>query len=265
MAISITTDYHVDAAIPRTDQLQRMHAAGFDWIHWCYDWNVDVVYGADGIAAIGQEVANAGLKLLDTHGVCWGAGRESAAEPDQRAAGLKLHRDRLAFTHALGGDVVVLHPPGREDMAAGVERLVSAIHELEPLARELGVAFSIENTWPTEGNRLTIPRLLDEFPPSVMGFTFDSGHANLAGDTDWLISECFPRLNCLHLHDNDGERDLHQLPFMGTVDWDKVMAAIASAGYAKPINFELAMERSGYHDEVAFLAEAFELGTKLVK
>lgn len=263
MELSITTDYHVDPAVPQELQLRRMAAAGFPVVHWCYEWNVDVEYGAAGYETVRGWLTAAGLGLLDTHGVCWSGGRESAADPQQRAAGLRLHRDRIRFTAALGGDTVVIHPPDGEDLEAAVERQIGAVAELQPLLRELGITLSIENTWPTERNRAAIPALLAAFGAETMGFCFDSGHANLAGDTEWLIAEAFPRLSCLHLHDNDGQRDLHQLPGQGTCRWDRIIDAIAAVGYRKPLNFELSMTRSGYEDEEAFLAAAWETGRRL--
>ncbi|MBI2298838.1 MAG: sugar phosphate isomerase/epimerase [Armatimonadetes bacterium] len=241
-----------------------MRAAGFTWAHWCYDWADDVVYGEAGLAVVRGQLTGAGLKLLDTHGVCWSGAREFDPDSARRARADELHRDRLLMTKALGGDTVVIHPATGDDQNGALARQINAIRALEPLIRELGVTLSIENTWPKEIDHAVIPVLLETFPPDVMGYCFDSGHANLSGNTDWLIEHCFPRLACLHLHDNDGTGDHHRLPGMGTVDWPKVRSAIRDAGYLKPINFELSLGRSGYReqDEAAFLAEAYARGRK---
>ena len=258
MPFSITTDYHVDPAVPWALQLRRMRAAGFDRIHWCWDWCVNVVYGEARWSQIGELLAEADLALADTHGAIAGDAREYSLDPAQRAAGLALHRDRLAFTAALGGDVVVLHPPeGQGDeLAAATERMVEAVAELLPTVRDTGVRLAIENIWPSERNALVITRLLGAFGPDVLGFCLDSGHANVAGDLDWLIEHAFDRLLAVHLHDNDGTGDQHRLPGDGTVPWDKVRGALRDAGYAKVRNLELSMSKLYGLDEEAFLAEA---------
>ncbi len=260
MELSITTDYEVSADVPREGQCQRMRGAGFEWVHWCYDWADDVIYGDEGIAQIKAMLDRAGLKLLDTHGVCWGGAREFDLDPAKREHALELHRDRLRMTAALGGDTVVIHPAVGEDMAAAIDRQLASIEQLAPLCRELGVSLSIENTWPATVDHAVIPALLDAFGPEVMGFCLDSGHANLSGNTDWLIEHAFGRLNCLHLHDNDGQSDQHQIPGMGTVAWEKVAPAILASGYRKPINFELSLGRSHFRREEPFLAAGYAAG-----
>lgn len=261
MELCITTDYEVSADIPRADQLGRMRAAGFRYVHWCYDWADNVIYGEAGLAAIRALLDGAGLQLVDTHGVCWGGAREFAADPAQRAHAVELHRDRLRMTAALGGDTVVIHPATGDDLPAAIDRQIESLRELEPLIRELGVSLSIENTWPASTDHAVIPALFDAFPPAVMGFCLDSGHANLSGNLDWLIEHAFERLTCLHLHDNDGQSDQHRLPGMGTVPWEKLAPAILATGYAKPLNFELSLKRSNFVREEPFLAAAHTIGT----
>jgi hypothetical protein len=46
------------------------------------------------------------------------------------------------------------------------------------------------------------------------------------------------RLQCLHVHDVDGTNDSHTLPFYGTVNWDKVMKALADIDYKGELTFE---------------------------
>lgn len=263
MTFSFTTDYHVDPAVPRALQLQRVRAAGFTCLHWCWDWTDNVCYQPDQTPRIAAMLADAGLRLQDTHAVCCGAAREWAADPEQAAAGLALLRDRLEFTAALGGDTLVVHPPDdSEALADSLDRQVAALRSLDPLAERLGVRWALENLTPAPRNRQAVARLFAEFPPARLGFCFDSGHANLAGDTDWLIEHAFGRLAALHLHDNDGSGDQHRLPGDGTVDWPKVRAAIRATGYAKVVNLELVMRDTD--DEGAFLAEAWRRAERLL-
>ena len=217
-----------------------------------------MVYGEPGLAEARAMLADAGLWVADTHGAIAGGAREYSLDPVEHAAGLALHADRIAFTAALGGDVVVLHPPDVEagDLEAATERMVAACRELAPIAAGHGVRLAIENIWPAERNRLVISRLLAELPATLLGFCLDAGHANVAGDLDWLIEHAFDRLLAVHLHDNDGSGDQHLLPGDGTVNWNKVASALRAAGYDKVRNLELSMSARYGADEPAFLAEA---------
>ncbi|MBI3921139.1 MAG: sugar phosphate isomerase/epimerase, partial [Armatimonadetes bacterium] len=212
MPVSITTDYHVDPDTPRVDQCRRMAHAGFRYLHWCWDWSENVVYGEEGIEKARAEIAAGGLELIDTHGSEDGSARVWDSDAEVRARGLRLHEDRIRFTAALGGDTVVLHPPSTEQLQEGLPRLLDAIRSLEPLCQRTGVRLAIENMANSEINRRVLSAAFEAFEPKLVGFTFDCGHANIAGDTDWLIANCLDRLMALHLHDNDGQGDLHQIP-----------------------------------------------------
>ena len=264
MDLAITTDYHdVPAEVPRELQLQRIAAAGFRHVHWCWEWCTPTTYDEPGLEQARGWLAAQHLALIDTHACTSGEATEHDPDPARRARCRALHTDRLKFTAALGGDAIVLHCLGGADPAERLARMIATLRDLEPLARELGVALAVENLTNHDANVLCLTGLYEAFEPEVLGFCFDSGHANIAGDTDWLIEHAFPRLKVLHLHDNNGQADQHALPGQGTVDWAKVVAAIRATGYAKPINFEVAMREAGIADEDEFLAQTYERGMAL--
>lgn len=258
MSYSFTSDFHVGPEPTRPGQLEHIAAAGFRRLHWCWDWTATNRYGPEGTARARGWLAEAGLELGDTHGTCPGDGREWSADPEQAALGVALHSDRLRFTGGLGGDALVIHPPEGEgaELEAALERQIAALTELVPVIEETGVRLAIENIWPASRNAIVIPALLSAFDPDHLGYCYDSGHANMAGDLDWLVEHAFPRLLVTHLHDNDGTGDQHLLPGDGTVDWARVRAALAAAGYQKPRNLEVVMSERYGTDEEAFLALA---------
>ena len=62
-----------------------------------------------------------------------------------------------------------------------------------------------------------IDEMNDKYGAEVMGFCFDTGHANLVGiKFQEFIQTLGSRLKVLHVHDNDGMADLHQVPFTFT-------------------------------------------------
>lgn len=54
-----------------------------------------------------------------------------------------------------------------------------------------------------------IDRFNERYHAEVLGFCFDTGHANLVGiDFERFITRLGHRLKALHIHDNDGVGDL---------------------------------------------------------
>lgn len=79
------------------------------------------------------------------------------------------------------------------------------------------------------------------------GFCFDVGHANLIGmDMYRMITMLGNRLKVLHLHDNDGIYDLHQIPYTFTrergkalaTDWEGVLQGLRDIGFGGTLSFE---------------------------
>jgi len=73
-----------------------------------------------------------------------------------------------------------------------------------------------------------------------VGVCWDFGHANLnhphQGD---CIRALGSRIKAVHIHDNFGREDSHLPPFFGTVNWADCMQALARAGYAGVLDFEV--------------------------
>ena len=87
----------------------------------------------------------------------------------------------------------------------------------------------------------------------------DIGHAEMKGlDTSApeMIRAIGKRLGALHVHDNDCWRDLHQLPFEGSIDWVAVTKALKEVDYKG----EMTLEADTYLQ--AFNAENIEEGVK---
>ena len=72
------------------------------------------------------------------------------------------------------------------------------------------------------------------------GICFDVGHANISG---FKISEQMEvlkgKIDVLHVHDNNGIKDKHLLPFEATVDWDDVAEGIKKSGFDSVLDVEV--------------------------
>lgn len=128
--------------------------------------------------------------------------------------------------------VTVIHLPDDEYPLndTGLERLEILINEAEKYS--IGIAFeNLSNT----GN---LKLVLDRFRSKNAGFCYDTcHHANYAPDCD-LPGIYGDRLMALHLQDNGGKHNQHQLPFDGNIDWTKVMQKISLTGYKGAVTLE---------------------------
>lgn len=136
------------------------------------------------------------------------------------------------------------------------------IHYLAPMAKELGITICIENLYDSINGHLVegpccnvdkavrrIDRINEQYGAEVLGFCFDTGHANLVGlDFEYFLTSLGHRLKVLHIHDNDGVMDLHQIPFTfaktrenkASTDWDGFIRGLRAIKYDGVLNFETA-------------------------
>lgn len=112
----------------------------------------------------------------------------------------------------------------------GLERLEILINEAEKY--DVGIAF--ENL----SNIKNLELVLSTFKSKNAGFCYDScHHKNYAPDCD-LLETYGSRLMALHLQDNGGKYNQHQLPFDGNIDWTGVMEKISLTGYKGAVTLE---------------------------
>ena len=131
---------------------------------------------------------------------------------------------------------------------------------LAPFAAEHGITMCVENIYESVGahiiegpccNAAKAVRRIDEmnnkYGAEVLGFCFDTGHANLVGiKFQEFLETLGSHLKVLHVHDNDGMADLHQIPFTFTrsrenspsTDWDGFVKGLSAIGYDGVLSFE---------------------------
>lgn len=156
--------------------------------------------------------------------------------------------------------------------AAEWEQTERLLHALAPMAKELGITMCIENLYRSVGGHIVegpccnarkaaerIDRLNDQYGEEVAGFCFDTGHANLVGiDFEDFIRTLGKRLKVLHIHDNDGRGDLHQIPFTFTrtrenrvtTDWDGFLCGLRAVEFDQVLSFETAPVLTAFPDEL---------------
>ena len=154
---------------------------------------------------------------------------------------------------------------------------------MAPLAVECGVTMCIENLYDGFGGHLVegpccdarkaaerIDRMNEKYGAEVLGFCFDSGHANLVGiDFETFLTVLGPRLKVLHLHDNDGLHDLHQIPYTfaktrenrASTDWEGFLRGLRAIHFAGTLNFATAPVLTAFPE--ALKMDALEMLAKI--
>ena len=127
-----------------------------------------------------------------------------------------------------------------EDQQAYFAANAVFFRELIPAMEKNDVSILFENTtekhcgdrnyFPIFGQDLNDFVALRDHP--LFGAVWDVGHAHMDGlDHYTEIMAMGKNLKALHIHDNDGKKDLHTAPFLGTLNFDSLMRGLIDSGY----------------------------------
>ena len=147
----------------------------------------------------------------------------------------------MEYASVIGAKHIVVHaltaPTGTSELAVNKQYYESYL----PYIKQFGIKIAVENL----AASLTTPKrfnaLLEQLDPEYFVGLVDVGHANhrnIAPES--FIRRVLPgRLQGLHIHDNHGQKDDHILPYMGTIQWEYVLEALAEVDYSGDFTMEL--------------------------
>lgn len=262
--------------IPQEEDFIRIKSAGFQ----CIDFNLDrflpnfLIYGGRINQFFDQSIeelitffeeyyliaSKVGLEFSQMHAPypLYVYGREKDKEYLHMVA-----EKSVAICATLHAPYLIMHPfkllysLGREEeYRLNIEFFCSLI----PLLKEYGVKICLENIYDSFNGRICegvcadpyeAVRYVDELnriaKKECFAFCFDTGHANILGkNMKETILVLGNRLQAIHIHDNDGLNDLHQLPFTFTkklagdvsTDWEGCIDGLKEIGYNGVLSFE---------------------------
>lgn len=107
--------------------------------------------------------------------------------------------------------------------------------------------------------------IIDNIQSDRVKFCFDSGHQHCRTPDEDYITLFKNNIAAIHLHDNDGRSDQHNLPFDGTLKWATVINKLRTSGYSGPIGFEVINNRYKHLSAYEFLKLAYERADMLSK
>lgn len=147
--------------------------------------------------------------------------------------GIEKAREALYYWTAMGRKAgiegFVIHGGSFPSQTEGIARTRRTLERVLPELEKVNVVLFLENhyaygykncqelfsaSWEFE-------KVLSLGSPSLR-FCFDTGHANLTGNTDDLLVKLRPYLGHVHLADNCGINDDHCLYKEGTVKWNSI-------------------------------------------
>lgn len=254
MRFSVTSDMFNYSFRPGLEEkLSLFRENGFECLHWCDNWNDDILYTHEEMKQYARLIADAGLTCLDVHGTATKSIRIDSEDASMRRLYVKLLRNRVEFCSTVGGDAVAVHPPQYHEpgLDERLSRAAEVLEQMKGLCVERGVSLALENCY-ADDHRV-LHRLLEQNEPEFLGFCYDSGHANIHGNFRQL-NPFRGRLLVTHLHDNQGDADSHQPPGWGTVDWGAVTEWLK--GYWKPLNLEVTHNPDHFKGDMRGFLEA---------
>ena len=228
-----------------------------------------------------KETAKAMREYADRHGVSFNQAHApfGKSEYNEYVNEIVPKFERVFETAAiLGVRNLVVHPTQKFAYYGHEEEIfrsnVDLYRSLAPMAKKYGVKIAIENMWMRDpmlsricdaicADPRELARMYDELnDPEVFTICLDLGHVALCGrrpeDAIRIIGS---RLGALHVHDVVENRDMHTIPGLGIINWDKVARALAEVDYCGEITLEADQFYNNFTDDVIPAAAAILAAT----
>ena len=181
-----------------------------------------------------------GIFISQTHGPWRYPPRD--LEPGDRAERFASMSKAIRGTAYLGAKNFVIHPlmPFGAYSSENPEKMweinLEFMARLAHVGEENGITVCYENM-PFYSSPITTPHHVLEMAKQIGSKYFkiclDTGHALICGvsPADAVREIGKEYLACLHVHDNNGKNDLHDIPLTGVLDWKDFMASLNEIGY----------------------------------
>ncbi len=148
----------------------------------------------------------------------------------------------IEYAAILGADHIILHSVKVPEGVDFVEYNISYYRSFTDLCRRTGIKVAVENLFSNpSGQPEILNAILAQLDPQYFVCCIDVGHCVLSGFApEDFIPQVLPgRIHCLHIHDNNGVKDDHTLPYLGSIHWEQTMAALKTYGYQDELTLEI--------------------------
>ena len=265
--------YLVNMGYSFEENVDMLINAGFSAIDFTVDAKLDYVRQSPIFTSEYKSFAKEIFKRAESQGVVFN--QSHAPFPSERFT--EILPRTIEFASLIGAKTVVVHPlhDGMEystNKELLFERNMQFYSSIAPYAKSFGIKIGIENMW--QRHRITgricdsvcaDPKELCRYydylnDQEVFTVCVDTGHTALCGrePEDVIRAVGGKRLGALHLHDVDYIEDLHTVPYLGKINFDRVAKSLADIGYGGDItleikNFAMGMNKSFYPEILSFI------------
>jgi len=196
--------------------------------------------------------ADAGVPFDSMHGVFGPEYDPSSPEEPVRRLAIETYRREAELALELGGGRVVVHPaphiadPAHFTAADRMRRqgpMRQSMEELADIGAEMNVVFLIENIPAINcfgDNVELLGEMIRALGHPNLRMCFDTGHAHMTADVGAALTSVADVVAYVHVHDNDGEHDSHEIPgVQGNLPWEAYARAAAALPDQTPAMLEL--------------------------
>lgn len=171
--------------------------------------------------------------------------------------------EEVKFANRYGIGTVVMHITGGDDPPKLNESGLINISKILDTCEKYNITLCLENL-----RRLDyLDYVFKHLDSDKLKFCFDSGHANsmTKNISNFPWDEFGKKLACLHLNDNNGDKDQHLIPFGGNINWDALMKVISFYNRSITLTLEVRSnnEIQNQYNEIEYLKLCFDSLNKL--
>lgn len=169
----------------------------------------------------------------------------AAGDEARRRAAVAEAEAALAIAQTIPFQYLVVHvgmpkgqstPPGDNQPDAARRSIV----EIVEAAAKVNVHVALEVIPNSLSAATTLVQTIEDRLEGVdVGICMDYGHAHVMTDVAEAVEAVSGHLWTTHVHDNNGTRDDHLVPYAGSINWDEAMMTTQKIGYDGVLMFEV--------------------------
>ncbi len=194
-------------------------------------------------------IAAGGMPCDSLHGIYGERFDPSAPLEENRRSAVDVFKSEGELALELGGPIVVVHVStirregvSAEERTRRIEQIRKSIVELGQYGKSIGVRYAFENLPPYHPIGSDVGELADilcDLSVPNTGMCFDTGHAHMSGDAAAAARQTRGQMIYVHLSDNSGAGDDHDMPTCGTLDTDAIARALHEERYNGTLMLEV--------------------------
>jgi sugar phosphate isomerase/epimerase len=263
MQMGISTCYNYDIAL--AENLKAISEAGFKFVSLGGRVSHSGYNKPEGREKILKFLSENNLTLDSVHAPFDPTCDLSQLE-DIFAQGALIELKRaITATAELGVPILIVHltsfKPSR--IAERIQAVKKNLPQLVQFAESSNVIIALENL--DQDSEVLFKFALDMIDSGNLKFCYDNGHEMLYNGSMDILKTYGDRLVAIHFHDNDGKKDLHQVPFEGKLNLPSLASQLNKFEKIPDLTLECEMRFSQYHSSADFLKGSYDNGLKFLE